>query len=98
MPPWFKCEPVDETFLESAPMKLRASFEIAKPAAEVWAELPADDALPWCRILDDVSWTSPRPFGVGTTREVKALHGANRLREHYFLWEEGRGPSLYRVA
>ena len=78
-------------------MRLRAGFEIAKPAAEVWAELTADDALHWCRILQDVSWTSPRPFGVGTTREVKALQGANMLREHYFLWEEGRRHCFYAV-
>jgi hypothetical protein len=26
---------------------------------------------------------------------VKALQGANMLREHYFLWEEGRRHSFY---
>jgi hypothetical protein len=93
--PWFKCRPVDESFFESAPMRLRAGFEIAQSAEKVWAELTADDALHWCRILDDVRWTSPRPFGVGTTREVKALKGANMLREHYFLWEEGRRHCFY---
>jgi hypothetical protein len=93
--PWFKCTPVDERFFEEAPMRLRAGFEIARPAAAVWGELTADDALHWCRILQDVRWTSPRPFGVGTTREVKALQGANMLREHYFLWEEGRRHSFY---
>lgn len=93
--PWFKCKPVDETFFESAPMRLAGGFEIAKPAAEVWAELTADDALHWCRILQDVRWTSPRPFGVGTTREVKALWGANLLRERYFRWDEGRRHSFY---
>jgi hypothetical protein len=97
MAPWFKCKPVDETFFESAPMRLRAGFEITRPAAEVWGELTADDALHWCRILQDVRWTSARPFGVGTTREVKALWGANMLREHYFLWEEGRRHSFYAV-
>ncbi len=97
MAPWFKCKPVDETFFEVAPMRLRAGFEIARPAAAVWAELTADDALHWCRILHDVSWTSPRPFGVGTTREVKALWGANLLHEHYFLWEEGRRHCFYAV-
>jgi hypothetical protein len=76
-------------------MRLRAGFEIARPAAAVWADLTADDALHWCRILQQVKWTSPRPFGVGTTREVNALWGANRLREHYFLWEEGRRHSFY---
>src|ERR1700761_575340 len=95
MGPWFKCWPVDESFLESAPMRLRAGFEIAQSAGKVWAELTADDALHWCRILDDVRWTSPRPFGVGTTREVKSLRGLDVLREHYFLWEEGRRHSFY---
>jgi hypothetical protein len=95
MAPWFKCTPVDEAFFEAPPMRLRAGFEIARPAAEVWGELTAADTLHWCRILQDVSWTSPRPFGIGTTREVKALWGANMLREHYFLWEEGRRHSFY---
>jgi hypothetical protein len=78
-------------------VRLRASFEIARPAAKVWEELTADDALHWCRILQEVRWTSPRPFGVGTTREVNALHGANKLRERYFLWEEGRRHAFYVV-
>lgn len=95
--PWFKSDPVDETFFESAPMRLVAGFEIPRPAAEVWGELVSDDALHWCRILDDVRWTSPRPFGVGTTREVKSLRGASLFREHYFLWEEGRRHSFYVV-
>ena len=95
MTPWFKCKPVDESFFAVAPMRLRAGFEISRPAAAVWGELTADDALHWCRILEDVRWTSPRPFGVDTTREVKALWGANMLREHYFLWEEGRRHCFY---
>ena len=76
-------------------MRLRAGFEVPLPAATVWSELAADDALHWCRILQDVRWTSPRPFGVGTTREVKALWGANVLRERYFRWEEGRRQTFY---
>jgi Polyketide cyclase / dehydrase and lipid transport len=77
-------------------MRLRAGFEIARPAAAVWADLCGDDALHWCRILQEVKWTSPRPFGVGTTREVNALWGANRIREHYFRWdEEGMRHSFY---
>jgi Polyketide cyclase / dehydrase and lipid transport len=76
-------------------VRLRAGFEIARPATEVWDELAGDSALHWCRILQEVRWTSPRPFGVGTTREVKALQGANKLREHYFLWDEGRRHSFY---
>ena len=95
--PWFKCQPVDETFFAEAPLRLRAGFEIPRPAAAVWADLTSDTALHWCRILQEVDWTSPRPFGVGTTREVKALYGTNKLREHYFLWEEGRRHCFYVV-
>jgi Polyketide cyclase / dehydrase and lipid transport len=95
MAPWFKCRPVDEAFFETAPMRLHAGFEIPRPAADVWGDLTRDSALHWCRILQDVRWTSPRPFGVGTTREVKALGGTNLLREHYFLWEEGRRHCFY---
>ena len=95
--PCFACQPVDEDFLENAPVRMSARFEVARPAAEVWGELTSERPLQWCRILQDVSWTSPRPFGVGTTREVKALWGANLLREHYFRWEEGRRHSFYVV-
>ena len=94
---WFNCQPVEATFFEAAPVRLRARFEVGLPAAEVWGELTSDDALSWCRILQEVSWTSPRPFGVGTTRSVNALWGTNLLEEHYFLWEEGRRHSFYVI-
>jgi hypothetical protein len=95
--PWFKNDPVDDTFFGSAPVRLSDTFAIARPAAEVWDELTADRTLWWCRILDDVTWTSARPFGVGTTRTVRSLRGANTIKEHYFRWEEGRRKSFYVV-
>ena len=75
-------------------MRLRAGFEIARPASVVWDELCADDALHWCRILQDVRWTSPRPFGVGTTREVVLAAGTPRVRERFIRWDEGHGYSF----
>lgn len=93
--PWFSCQPVDETFFESAPVKLTAHFEVPRPAAEVWGDLTSDRPLHWCRILQEVRWTSPRPFGVGTTRFVKAVWGTTLFREHYFRWEEGYRHSFY---
>lgn len=95
--PWFSAESVDESFFETAPMRLVGRFDIALPAERVWGELTADKPLSWCRILQDVTWTSPRPFGVGTTRTVRALGGANVLRERYFRWEEGRRHSFVLV-
>jgi hypothetical protein len=93
--PWFKLQPVDDAFLDTAPVKLSDTFAVARPAAEVWGELTSDDTLHWCRILDDVTWTSRRPFAVGTTRTVSALKGVNVIKEHYFRWDEGRRKSFY---
>ena len=93
--PWFSLAPVDETFFEVAPLRLRGVFEIPRPAPSIWADLTSDRPLAWCRILDSVTWTSPRPFGVGTTRTVRSLRGASALHERYFRWEEGRRHSFY---
>jgi hypothetical protein len=93
--PWFKAEPVDETFFDSAPARIEETFEIARPAAEVWSELTQGNPLSWCRIIDRIDWTSPAPFRVGTTRTVHALKGTNVMNEHFFRWEEGRRKSFY---
>jgi hypothetical protein len=95
--PWFSSQPVDETFFATAPVVLRGVFDVARPAAEVWADQVADNPLAWCRILKRIDWTSPRPFGVGTTRTASALGGANVLHERFFLWEEGRRMSFHVV-
>lgn len=95
--PWFKTEPVDETFFETAPVRLSETFEVNRPAAEVWDELTAEHPLAWCRIIGakGINWTSDPPYGVGTTRTVSALKGANKFREHFFIWEEGRRQAFY---
>ncbi len=93
--PWFKLKRADEQFLSTAPHRQEDVFEIPQPAASVWAALTADDALSWCRALAGVTWTSPRPFGMGTTRMVRTPLGALLLKEVYFGWEEGRRKSFY---
>lgn len=97
--PWFKTEPVDESFFETAPVRLVETYEVKRPASEVWAELTAEHPLAWCRIIgaNGINWTSDRPFGVGTTRTVSALKGAKKFREHFFIWEEGRRQAFYVV-
>jgi len=93
----FALHEVGPEFLDSAPLVLRESFEIQRPAAEVWEALTNDRPLEWCRLIDG-TWTSPRPFGVGTTRTVKALGGALKLDEYFFRWEEGRRKSFIGVS
>lgn len=93
--PWFSVRPCGEEFLASAPQRQVGVFEIPQPAQQVWEALTADDTLSWCRALSGVEWTSPRPFGEGTTRTVRTPLGVLLLREVYFRWEEGRRKSFY---
>jgi hypothetical protein len=87
----------DETFFDTAPMRLRETFEISLPAAEVWQELTAEHPLSWCRLLRDITWTSPRPFGVGTTRTARTVANGIVINERFFRWEEGRRKSFHVV-
>ena len=93
--PWFTLKPCGADFLSSAPQRQVGVFEISQPVARVWDALTADDTLSWCRALSEVSWTSPRPFGEGTTRTVRTPLGLLLLNEAYFRWEEGRRKSFY---
>jgi hypothetical protein len=88
---------VDETFLASAPTRFVEAFDIALPAAVVWAELTRDGTLDWCRGLE-ITWLSPRPFGVGTKRQAKVFGVLLRVQEEYFVWEEGRRMAFFVTA
>lgn len=45
--------------------------------------------------MQSLTWTSPRPFGVGTTREVVLPLSSLMLREEFFRWDEGVGYSFF---
>ena len=87
---WYPLERADEDFFSSAPHVFTYQKRFAAPPQKVWDSLTSDASIAaWGPTLKSVDWTSSRPFGVGTTREVTPLVGP-RLRERYFLWEEGR--------
>jgi len=96
--PSFALRPCDESFFDAAPSRYIDSFEIPLPAAEVWGALTVEGSLDWCRMLGGAKWTSPRPFGVGTTRKIAAVFGALQISEHFFRWEDGRRYSFSVVS
>lgn len=89
-----KLKPVDDSFFDLAPERYAETWSIPRPPEDVWAELVGERPLHWCRGLS-TSWTSPRPFGVGTSRQAKVLGGAIKVQEHFFLWEEGHRYAFY---
>jgi len=66
------------------------------PPERVWDSLQSDESLgAWRLPVRHLRWLTPRPFGVGTKREVSLSLGALTLREYYFRWDEGKGYSFY---
>ncbi len=91
---WYPLESADASFLADAPHVFRYQKRFDASPEQVWASLTSDESLAaWGPSIKRVTWTSPRPFGVGTTRDVVAPGGAT-LRERYFRWEEGHRHSF----
>lgn len=78
---------VDAGFALTGPNQRTIRQPINAPAAAVFSWL--EDGPAWGEWLGiDVEWTSPKPFGVGTTRTVIAK---GLVIEEYFLaWEQDR--------
>ncbi|RZS39028.1 polyketide cyclase/dehydrase/lipid transport protein [Herbihabitans rhizosphaerae] len=81
---------IDESFFHTAPIRMVDILEIPRPAEDVWAELVEEHPLGWLRLIKRIDWTSPRPFGVGTTRTARTTGGLYVINERFIVWEEGR--------
>ncbi len=91
------CEPVDASFFETAPRRFEFRGELPVSAEQAFRALEDERSWPqWFDGIRRVEWTSPRPFGVGTTRTVTL--GAATVYEHFFRWEPGRRFSFYFTA
>lgn len=87
----FDVAETDESFLDSSSRRVVVDLTVPRPAADVWAELTEDGPMSsYCRTITSIRWTSPRPFGPGTTRTTRVLGGLFTLDERYPVWEEGR--------
>lgn len=80
-------KPVAEEYLATAPQS-SVVHRFPFPPEMVWNALL--DAQAWTQWLaiTKVTWTSPKPFGPGTTRTVEV--GPQVIEETFFAWEEGR--------
>lgn len=93
---WHRLRPCDETYFDAAPHVYRYPVELAVPPERVWSALTSDRSMAdWGLGIHSLRWTSPRPFGVGTTREVVLPGRVMTVRERFFRWEEGVRKSFY---
>lgn len=89
----FQLAAADASIFENAPLRYVFPMRLSASAEDVWQGLIGERPLAWVRGLT-VRWTSPAPFGVGTTRTAAGAFGAARLTETFFRWEEGRRYSF----
>jgi hypothetical protein len=85
----YPLEPAGEDLLRRAQAHSVAEREIPVPAEHLFALL--EEGSTWRKffpVIRKVDWTSPKPFGEGTTRTVTVVGGA-RLDEVFWAWKPG---------
>ncbi|GED97167.1 SRPBCC family protein [Gordonia crocea] len=93
----FGLTPFTEPFFDEAPMQYTIDVAVPADPDYVWSEFTRQNTLDWCRALKRVTYTSPQPYGPGTTRTA-TLTGGVTLHENFFLWEEDPSAHRYRHA
>lgn len=81
-------EKVGLEVFDTADTIIRREQAIGVAPSVVFASLAGShDWTEWLG-LHDVTYTSPAPHGVGTTRTVKALPGPLGIDEHFLAWDD----------
>ncbi|OBK11890.1 SRPBCC family protein [Mycobacterium asiaticum] len=81
------CERVDLSFIENAPFRFRNSVDLAITPEQLFEVLADAASWPrWAKVITKVTWTSPEPRGIGTTRIVE-MRGGIVGDEEFIAWE-----------
>jgi carbon monoxide dehydrogenase subunit G len=81
------CERVDLDFIDNAPLRLRNSVDLAITPEQLFEVLADAESWPrWASVITNVTWTSPEPRGIGTTRVVE-MRGGIVGNEEFIAWE-----------
>jgi hypothetical protein len=72
----YECKKVDISYFNTAKNRFKAVVEIDSTPEKIFACFEdADSWKKWAPPITDVKWTSPKPFGMGTTRTVSMIAG-----------------------
>ena len=90
MSDYYEFTPVGLEFLEQTKNVYRSEV-VVKATPEQIFEVFEDDVAwtVWALPIQRVEWTSPKPFGVGTTRTVYMMGDMNGYEE-FIAWEPGK--------
>ncbi|WP_283616559.1 SRPBCC family protein [Mycolicibacterium poriferae] len=81
------CKRVGLDFVESAPYRFVSTVDLAITPEQLFEVLADETSWPhWASVITNVTWTSPEPRGVGTTRTVE-MRGGITGHEEYLVWQ-----------
>ena len=81
----YPCERVGLDFIDNAPIRFANSVDLA--IDQLWEVLADAGPWPrWAKVATKVTWTSPQPRGIGTTRTVN-MRGGIVGDEEFLAWE-----------
>ena len=90
-----KLAPQKRSYIEDESKVLRLSHSYPYKKSVLWAALVDGDTWTKWTGLTKVTWTSPQPFRVGTTRTVE---GQGILEEEFLIWDDGERMAFYVTA
>ena len=83
----YPCEPVGLDFVDNAPFRFVSTVDLAITPEQLFEVLSDAQSWPqWATVITGVEWTSPQPYGVGTTRTV-TMRGNIVGAEEFLAWE-----------
>jgi carbon monoxide dehydrogenase subunit G len=81
------CERVDLSFVDHAPYRFVSTVDLAITPQQVFEVLEDASSWPrWATAITTVTWTTPPPRGVGTTRTVH-MRGGIVGDEEFLAWK-----------
>ncbi len=86
----YECKMVGLEFLNTAKYCYCTEEIITATPKQIFEVLEDPDSWTvWVPIIERVEWTSPKPFGVGTTRTV-FMSGGAEAHEEFIAWVPGK--------
>ena len=87
---YYECIPVGLEFLEETKNVFRSEQIVKATPEQIFDVFEDEEAWTvWAFPIQRVEWTSPKPFGVGTTRSVYMM-GELKVYEEFVAWERGK--------
>ena len=77
----FPCEPVGLELIDTARFRSTNSVDLSITPGQLWQVLEEEESWPRWSYVTRMTWTSPRPFRVGTMRAIETSVGGHVVDE-----------------